>query len=84
MRTTVLGLRLNDYQREKLKVMAEKNGMIEADLVREQINKLIDGRIESDTNIRAFAKIAKEKGLSAQGLLDLIAEQLNEPSRDKE
>ena len=81
MKTTVLGVRLNDYQREKLR----KYGS-EADTVRVLVDELIDGRLEivngrvvlpeSEVDLSEFAKIAQKRRVSVQGLVDLIAEQL--------
>jgi len=82
MKTTVLGVRLNDYQREKL----SKYGK-EADVVRILVDGLIDGKIilngdrivppVSEVDLSAFEKLADKKRMSVQGLLDLIAEQLS-------
>lgn len=84
MKTTVLGVRLNDYQREKL----SKYGK-EADVVRTLVDGLIDGKIvlegdrivppvvEEGVDLSKFEKLAEKKRISVQGLLDLIAEQLN-------
>lgn len=84
MKTTVLGVRLNDYQREKL----SKYGK-EADVVRVLVDALIDGKIqiergrvvnpakEESIDLSAFEKLAEKKRISVQGLLDLIAEQLS-------
>ena len=81
MKTTVLGVRLNDYQREKLR----KYGS-EADTVRVLVDELIDGRLEivngrvvlpeSEVDLSEFEKIAQKRRVSVQGLVDLIAEQL--------
>ena len=81
MKTTVLGVRLNDYQRERL----QKYGK-EADVVRILVDGLIDGKIVlngdrivppvSEVDLSAFEKLAEKKRMSVQGLLDLIAEQL--------
>lgn len=83
MKTTVLGVRLNDYQREKLR----KYGS-EADVVRALVDELIDGKIEmvngrvvipepeNEVDLSAFEKIAEKRRISVQGLLDMIAEQL--------
>lgn len=84
MQTTVLGVRLNDYQRRSLKSIAQDKGIIEADIVRNLINNLIDGRIEPDTNVRGLVRVAKEKGVKTQKLIDMIVEQLNESSGDTE
>ena len=48
-RTTVLGIRLTDYQREKLKALAERDGIKEVDYVRNLINKAIEGDYENLT-----------------------------------
>lgn len=81
MKTTVLGVRLNDYQREKL----SKYGK-EADVVRILVDGLIDGKIilngdrivpVSEVDLSAFEKLADKKRMSVQGLLDLIAELLS-------
>ena len=40
------GVRLDTYLRDKLKEIAEKKGMSEADLVRLMIDKLIDQKIK--------------------------------------
>jgi predicted DNA-binding protein len=45
MRTTVVGVRLNDYQREELKRIAEQRGEKEADVLRELLEMLLDGVI---------------------------------------
>lgn len=81
MKTTVLGVRLNDFQREKLR----KYGS-EADVVRILVDGLIDGKIVLDgdrivppveeVDLSKFEKLAEKKRMSTQGLLDLIAEQL--------
>lgn len=83
MKTTVLGVRLNDYQREKLR----KYGS-EADVVRILVDGLIDGKIvlngdrivppvdDDAVDLSKFEKLAEKKRMSTQGLLDLIAEQL--------
>lgn len=83
MKTTVLGVRLTDYQREKLR----KYGS-EADVVRVLVDELIDGKIEmvngrvvipepeNEVDLSAFEKIAEKRRISVQGLLDMIAEQL--------
>ena len=42
MRTTVVGVRLNDYQREKLKKIADKRGEKEADVIRALVDMLLD------------------------------------------
>lgn len=44
--TTVLGIRLRDDQREKLKKIGLKNRMSEVEVARLLIEKVIDGTIE--------------------------------------
>lgn len=45
MKTTVLGVRLTDYQREELKKIADKRGENATDTVKLLIDMLIDGLI---------------------------------------
>lgn len=80
MKTTVLGVRLNDFQREKLRKFGN-----EADVVRILVDNLIDGNIylEGDkvkgngVDLSAYERMAEKRRMSVQGLLDAIAEQLN-------
>lgn len=84
MKTTVLGVRLTDYQREKLKGYGP-----EADVVRALVDELIDGKLEmvhgrvvipepeESLDLKAFEKLAAKRRMSLQGLLDMIAEQLS-------
>lgn len=88
MKTTTIGLRLNDYQLEKLNKIAERNGIHRMDLLRLLLESVIDGKVtvehgvvkvpvvEEEVDLSAFEKIAEKKRMSTQGLLDLIAEQL--------
>ena len=89
MKTTTIGLRLNDYQLEKLNKIAERNGIHRMDLLRLLLESVIDGKIvvshgevmspeipESEVDLSKFEKLAEKKRMSTQGLLDLIAEQL--------
>lgn len=85
MKTTVVGVRLNDYTREKLKRIADDNGVIEAEVIRILIDKLIEGKVQiknsvvlDGVNISGLKKIADKKGMSVQRLIDLVVEQLNE------
>ncbi len=80
MKTTVLGVRLTDYQREKLKRYGS-----EADTVRVLVDELIDGKLQmvngrvvypESVDLSAFERIAEKRRISVQGLLDMIAEQL--------
>jgi hypothetical protein len=80
LKTTVLGVRLNDFQREKLRKFGN-----EADVVRILVDNLIDGNIylEGDkvkgngVDLSAYERMAEKRRMSVQGLLDAIAEQLN-------
>lgn len=45
MQTTVVGVRLTEYQREKLKEVANKRGEKEADVLRALLEMLLDGVI---------------------------------------
>jgi predicted DNA-binding ribbon-helix-helix protein len=85
MKTTVVGVRLNDYTRGKLKKIADDNGVIEAEIIRILVDKLIEGKVQitnnvalEGVNINGLKKIADQKGMSLQRLIDLIVEQLNE------
>lgn len=48
-KTTVLGIRLTDYQREKLKSLADSQGIKEVDYIRNLINKAIENELSRDT-----------------------------------
>lgn len=48
-KTTVLGIRLTDYQREKLKSLADSQGIKEVDYIRNLINKAIENEFIRDT-----------------------------------
>ena len=88
MKTTTIGLRLNDYQLEKLNKIAEKNGLHRMDLLRLLLESVIDGKVvvehgkvvipepEESVDLSKFDRLAQKKRMSTQGLLDLIAEQL--------
>lgn len=90
MKTTTIGLRLNDYQLEKLNKIAERNGLHRMDLLRLLLESVIDGKVtvehgavkvpepivEDEIDLSKFEKLAEKKRISVQGLLDMIAEQL--------
>lgn len=73
MKTTVLGVRLTDYQRSKLKKLS--GDKLEADIVRALIDDYIEGRL---LDCRGLIKVAKQRKVAPQILLDAIVEQLNE------
>ena len=80
-----LTVRLNDYQRDKLKKTADKEDLTESELVRILIDKLIEGKVQirnsallEGVDISGLKKIAERKGISVQYLIDAIVEQLNE------
>lgn len=80
MKTTVLGVRLNDYQREKLKT----NGIegLEADTIRLLVDGLIDGKILLEdgklVSLVGLKKEADKRGCKVQVLINAIVEQLSE------
>ena len=78
MKTTVLGIRLNDYQREKLQHIAEDNRMTEVEAVRILIDKLIEGRIMigNGVDLSGLRMVASKKGVTVQQLIDAVVEQL--------
>ena len=65
MKTTVLGIRLTDYQLEQLKAKAGKE--LVADVVRSLINDYIDGRYAYLGGLKRKADIM---GVSLQSLID--------------
>lgn len=80
MKTTVLGVRLTDYQREKLKGFSVDG--LEADTVRLLIDALIadkivieDGKVVSLIGLK---KNAEKRGCKVQVLINAILEQLSE------
>lgn len=88
MKTTTIGLRLNDYRLEKLNKIADREGINRMDVLRLLLDELIDGDLEivhgrvvypeseESVDLSAFEKIAEKRRISVQGLLDMIAEQL--------
>ena len=88
MKTSVVGVRLNDYQRDKLKAIGKDSGLLEVDILRILADKLIEGRIQirnttvvDGVDLSGLKRIADKKGYSLQRLIDLVVEQLNEPSK---
>lgn len=65
MKTTVLGIRLTDYQLEQLKAKAGEK--LVADVVRSLINDYIDGRYAYLGGLKRKADIM---GVSLQSLID--------------
>lgn len=65
MKTTVLGIRLTDYQLEQLKAKAGEE--LVADVVRSLINDYIDGRYAYLGGLKRKADIM---GVSLQSLID--------------
>ena len=87
MKTSVVGVRLNDYQREKLKAKGKELGLMEVEILRILADKLIEGRIQltntlyvDGVDLSGLKRIADKKGYSLQRLIDLVVEQLNESS----
>ena len=65
-KTTVMGVRLTDYQREKIKIIAKERGVSDTDYVRALIDNVIDGKIDLDTDVRSLKRIAKDKGIRSR------------------
>lgn len=87
MKTSVVGVRLNDYQREKLKKKGKELGLMEVEILRILADKLIEGRIQltntlyvDGVDLSGLKRIADKKGYSLQRLVDMVVEQLNESS----
>jgi len=72
MKTSVLGVRLNDYQREKLREFA-KDTELEADVVRKLIDDKIAGKILDCTGV---IRAAKKRKIDPQRFLDEIGKEL--------
>lgn len=87
MKTSVVGVRLNDYQRDKLKEKGKELGLLEVEILRILADKLIEGKIQltntlyvDGVDLSGLKRIANKKGYSLQRLVDLVVEQLNESS----
>ena len=87
MKTSVVGVRLNDYQRDKLKEKGKELGLMEVEILRILADKLIEGKIQltntlyvDGVDLSGLKRIADKKGYSLQRLIDLVVEQLNESS----
>jgi hypothetical protein len=87
MKTSVVGVRLNDYQRDKLKERGKELGLMEVEILRILADKLIEGKIQltntlyvDGVDLSGLKRIANKKGYSLQKLVDLVVEQLNESS----
>ena len=75
-KTTVMGVRLTDFQRKKIKQIAKERGMSDTDYVRALIDNAIDGKIDIDTDVRNLKRIAEKKEILTQRLIDLVVEQI--------
>lgn len=87
MKTSVVGVRLNDYQRDKLKAKGKELGLMEVEILRILADKLIEGKIQltntlyvDGVDLSGLKRIADKKGYSLQRLVDMVVEQLNESS----
>ena len=87
MKTSVVGVRLNDYQRDKLKEKGKELGLLGVEILRILVDKLIEGKIQltsslyvDGVDLSGLKRIADKKGYSLQRLVDMIVEQLNESS----
>ena len=85
MKTSVVGVRLNDYQRDKLKKKGKELGLMEVEILRILADKLIEGKIQltntlfvDGVDLSGLKRIADKKGYSLQKLIDLVVEQLDE------
>ena len=72
MKTTVLGVRRNDYQRNKLKALAGDKEL-EADVVRKLIDDKIEGRILDCSGV---IRAARKRKIDPQRFLDEIGKEL--------
>lgn len=72
----MMGVRLTDFQREKIKQIAKERGMSDTDYVRALIDNAIDGKIDIDTDVRNLKRIAKKKEILTQRLINLVVEQI--------
>lgn len=75
-RTIVKGIRLTDYQIEKLNTISKEHGMSDTDFVRALIDCAIEGKIDINTDVRKLREIAIKKDILTQRLIDLVVEQL--------
>ena len=75
-KTIVKGIRLTDYQIEKLNEISKEHGMTDTDYVRALIDCAIDGKIDINTDTRKLKEIAEKKEILTQRLIDLVVEQL--------
>lgn len=85
MKTSVVGVRLNDYQLEKLDEIAEDLHCQRVEVIRILIDKLIEGKIQiknttvvDGVDLADLKRIAEKKGIGLQRMIDLIVEQLCE------
>ena len=75
-KTIVKGIRLTDYQIEKLNEKSKEHGMTDTDYVRALIDCAIDEKIDINTDVRKLRDIAAKKEILTQRLIDLVVEQL--------
>jgi hypothetical protein len=83
MKTTVLGVRLNDIQRDKLKEIGKSNRMSEGEVARLLIDSVINGEINikhgkieqtSEVDLSGLERLAKSHKKSLQQIIDMISE----------
>ena len=72
MKTTVVGIRLNDYQREKLRGLCKKDEK-ESDVIKKLVNDKIDGKLLDCTEV---IRAAKKRKIDPQRFLDEIGKEL--------
>ena len=78
MKTTVLGVRLNDIQREKLKAIGDSNKMTEGEVCRALVDSLISGNIEINSgkviNLSGLRELAKRHDKTLEQMIEMISE----------
>lgn len=81
MKTTVLGVRLTEEQREKLKKIGIDNRMGESEVARVLIEHVIDGSIRIERgkvvdkyDLRGIELLAEKHDRTVQQMLDMISE----------
>lgn len=81
MKTTVLGVRLTNEQREKLKKIGIDNRMGEAEVARALIDHAIGGlvkvergKVVNQYDLSGIERLAKKHNKTVQQMLDMISE----------
>jgi predicted DNA-binding ribbon-helix-helix protein len=83
MKTSVVGIRLNDSQREQLKRIGSENKMTEGEIVRSMVESLLNGEINisrgkvvvpEQYDLSGLEKLAKRHKKTTQQIIDMISE----------